>query len=154
LKRERATRLKDARGRSVNQLDPIALQLLRRHEPIDADTLNAIASEKGVRISTLERGAMILSLLMMLALLGFVAALFVRGTPWGGIFRRIGPTMYLYVWPFIVWGTMKRGRWGKIPAAMLKHFRCPHCGYDLRGLPADPDDGATVCPECGCAWKL
>jgi transcription initiation factor TFIIIB Brf1 subunit/transcription initiation factor TFIIB len=37
---------------------------------------------------------------------------------------------------------------------MLKHLRCPHCGYDLRGLAADPEDGATVCPECGCAWRL
>ena len=33
-------------------------------------------------------------------------------------------------------------------------LRCPHCGYDLRELPGDPDDGATVCPGCGCAWKL
>ena len=24
----------------------------------------------------------------------------------------------------------------------------------LRLLPTDPADGATVCPECGCAWKL
>jgi transcription initiation factor TFIIIB Brf1 subunit/transcription initiation factor TFIIB len=37
---------------------------------------------------------------------------------------------------------------------MLKHRRCPHCGYDIRGLPVDPQDGATVCPECGCAWEL
>jgi transcription initiation factor TFIIIB Brf1 subunit/transcription initiation factor TFIIB len=37
---------------------------------------------------------------------------------------------------------------------MLEHRRCPHCGYDLRMLPTDPDDGSTVCPECGCAWGL
>jgi hypothetical protein len=37
---------------------------------------------------------------------------------------------------------------------MLKHRRCPHCGYDLRLLPIDSNDGATVCPECGCAWSL
>ena len=37
---------------------------------------------------------------------------------------------------------------------MLQHRRCPHCGYDLRLLPDDCSDGATVCPECGCAWKL
>jgi hypothetical protein len=138
----------------VTQLDPVVLQLQRRREPIDADTLGAITSEKGVRISALERGALILGILAALALLGFVAALFVQGVPWGGIFRRVGPTTYLLMLPFIVWGGLKRSRWGKIPAAMLKHFRCPHCGYDLRGLPADPDDGATVCPECGCGWRL
>ncbi len=27
-------------------------------------------------------------------------------------------------------------------------------GYDLRMLPSDPADRATVCPECGHAWKL
>ncbi len=31
---------------------------------------------------------------------------------------------------------------------------CASCGYDLRMLPADPVDGVTVCPECGCRWKL
>ncbi len=31
---------------------------------------------------------------------------------------------------------------------------CITCGYDLRLLPADPVDGLTVCPECGCGWKL
>ena len=42
----------------------------------------------------------------------------------------------------------------KIRRAMLNHLRCPHCGYDIRGLPTDPEDGVTVCPECGCAWQL
>jgi hypothetical protein len=37
---------------------------------------------------------------------------------------------------------------------MLKHRRCPHCGYDLSNLPTDPEDGVTGCPECGCAWML
>ena len=30
---------------------------------------------------------------------------------------------------------------------------CASCGYDMRGLPSDPD-GCTLCPECGAAWKL
>ncbi|MHC4126988.1 MAG: TFIIB-type zinc ribbon-containing protein [Planctomycetota bacterium] len=154
MKHERTTHIKDARGRKVTQLDPVALHLLRRHEPIDAKTLGAIAAEEGVWINRLERVALILVFLMILALVGFAAALLVQGTPWGEIVRRIGTTLYLFVWPFIVWGTLKHRRWGKIPAAMLKHFRCPHCGYDLRGLDADPEDGATVCPECGCAWRL
>lgn len=48
-----------------------------------------------------------------------------------------------------------RGRYAsRVSAVMLEHLRCPHCGYDLRLLPADPADGATVCPECGCAWRL
>ncbi|MHC4141369.1 MAG: hypothetical protein ACYSUF_05615 [Planctomycetota bacterium] len=147
MKRERTNHVKDVRGRRVSQLDPVALQLLRRQEPIDADTLEAITSEKGVRITTLERGALILGILSMLALLGFAAALLVQGTSWGGIARRLGPTTYLFVWPFIVWGTLKRRRWGKIPAAMLKHSRCPHCGYDLRGLPLTPATARRSAPS-------
>ena len=49
---------------------------------------------------------------------------------------------------------IKRSRFGKVAVAMLMRLRCPHCGYDLRLLPTDPADGATVCPECGCAWQL
>jgi hypothetical protein len=42
----------------------------------------------------------------------------------------------------------------RVASVMLKRRHCPHCGYDLRGLPVDSTDGATVCPECGCAWNL
>ena len=55
------------------------------------------------------------------------------------------------------WFGMTLGRPIRAPRVlpvMLKHYRCPHCGYDLRNLTADPTDRATVCPECGCAWLL
>ena len=31
--------------------------------------------------------------------------------------------------------------------------RCGLCGYTLRGL-QEEDDGCTICPECGAAWRL
>jgi hypothetical protein len=62
--------------------------------------------------------------------------------------------IFLCAIPFAAWYRTKRSRFAHVAAAMLKHLRCPHCGYHLRGLPADPDDGATICPECGCAWQL
>jgi hypothetical protein len=52
------------------------------------------------------------------------------------------------------WRSGRRARAKRIHEIMLRHFRCPHCGYDIRGLPVAPEDGATVCPECGCAWQL
>jgi hypothetical protein len=55
---------------------------------------------------------------------------------------------------FCIWFVSARVRFKWIRRTMLKYRRCPHCGYDIRGLPADPEDGATVCPECGCAWRL
>ena len=33
----------------------------------------------------------------------------------------------------------------------MRGGRCPACGYDLRGLAADIQDGCCVCPECGGA---
>jgi predicted Zn-ribbon and HTH transcriptional regulator len=51
-------------------------------------------------------------------------------------------------------GVERCARVNRIRAAMLAHRRCPHCGYDIRLLPTNPADGATVCPECGSAWIL
>ena len=52
------------------------------------------------------------------------------------------------------WIALRSTRHQKTGGVMLAHQRCPHCGYDLRLLPTDATDGATVCPECGCAWRL
>jgi hypothetical protein len=50
---------------------------------------------------------------------------------------------------------MAKSRYAKrVARVMLMHRHCPHCGYDIRRLPADPTDGATICPECGCAWRM
>jgi hypothetical protein len=51
------------------------------------------------------------------------------------------------------WRSGRRARAERVCATMLRHLRCPHCGYDIRGLPTAPEDGATVCPECGCATE-
>lgn len=53
-----------------------------------------------------------------------------------------------------IWLVSARVRFKRIRNIILKHSRYPHCGHDLRLLPTDPEDGATVCPECGCAWRL
>ena len=152
IPRHLAGRINDARGRGVKQLDPIALYLLRQHDVIDEDTLRAIANEKGVRIAIGERAALIGGLCGALLALSFLSYALItwdiRNAPF--------PTglIYLCCLPWIIWYGMKKKRFGKVGAAMLRHLRCPHCGYDIRGLPTDSSDGATICPECGCAWKL
>lgn len=40
-----------------------------------------------------------------------------------------------------------------IALAFLEACLCPSCGYELRGLPTE-EDGCTVCPECGAAWRV
>ena len=52
------------------------------------------------------------------------------------------------------WRGARAVRPKRVRAVMLRHRRCPHCGYDLRMLPTDPTDEVTICPECGCAWRL
>jgi hypothetical protein len=129
----RQGRIRDARDRVVTQLDPVTMHLLRRHELIEADVLRAIVKEKGVEIGPAE------SIVMK----DF-------GT---GPFARSASVVYFSIVPWVFWFGLKRARFGRIAAAMLKHGRCPHCGYSLEGLTPDAADGATVCPECGCAWN-
>jgi hypothetical protein len=149
-----AGRIKDARGRKVTQLDPVALYLLRRHDVIEADTLRAIANEKGVRITTGERAALISGVCGAVLVVGIFFTEALRGGLHDAPYAKFSGLLYLCSLPWIIWYGIKRKRFSNVAAAMLKHVRCPHCGYDLRFLPADQADEATVCPECGCAWQL
>ena len=149
-----AGRIKDAHGRKVTQLDPVALYLLRRHDVIDADTLRAIANEKGVRITTGERALLISGVCGAVLVVGIFFTEAIRGGLHDAPYAKFSGLLYLCSFPWIIWYGIKKKRFGKVAAAMLKHVRCPHCGYDLRMLGADLEDNATVCPECGCAWQI
>jgi hypothetical protein len=153
-RRKNAGRITDDRGRKVTQLDPIALGLLRQHDVIETEALRRILQEPGVGLKTFER--IVFCIQVTGAIL--VVCFFTYETITGGIASAIKAKsvglIYLCMLPWIVWFGMKRKRFSSIKPAMLKHHRCPHCGYDLRGLEIDADDRATVCPECGCAWKL
>ncbi|MHC4130085.1 MAG: hypothetical protein ACYSUA_18360 [Planctomycetota bacterium] len=119
-------RICDARGREASQLDPMKLHLLRRPGAIEADVLDEIVEELQPGMAKL-RPVLILVLVVSLVLgLGaFVVSVMLDSRPGG-----------------------------RVSAVLIKFRRCPHCGYSLRGLPVDPADGATVCPECACAWRL
>jgi hypothetical protein len=70
-----------------------------------------------------------------------------------GFVRNLLPYTGIWVGPYMLWIGTYNARFKRISRIMLEHLRCPHCGYDIRGLRPDPSDGALVCPECGCAWK-
>ena len=150
----RAGRITDARGRRVTQLDPVTMHLLRQHDEIEADTLRAIVNEKGVKITRAERIPLIVGIIAALVVLGLFTTALISGGIRSAPYAKSAGLLYLCSVPWIIWYALKRRRFGEVAAAMLRHLRCPHCGYDLRMLPSDPEDGATVCPECGCAWKL
>lgn len=151
-------RIREARGRKVTQLDPIAMNLLRQHDVIPAETLRRIAEEIGSGLPKKTR-AFLYVFVVLLIFETIVFFIRVGQLTLAGRFLDIfdkHSVLLLSVWPaaLFFWLMAKRRRWGWIRRAMLKHLRCPHCGYDLRLLPADPADGATICPECGCAWRL
>ncbi len=44
-------------------------------------------------------------------------------------------------------------RFARIPKELVQDGRCAACLYDLSAAPTE-DDGCTVCPECGAAWRI
>ena len=150
----RAGRIRDARRRLVTQLDPITMLLLRQHDVIGPDVLRAIVREPGVGITGTERVFLAVGVIGAFLVIG----LFTYETFIGDIsdapFAKSASLVFLCSIPFFAWYAIRRARFQKVTAAMLEYRRCPHCGYDLRFLPVDPADRATVCPECGCAWLL
>jgi len=157
-KTERLTHIKDARGRKVTQLDPVELRLLRRHDIIEAEALRAMAEEVGSGLTDqqrkLARVFFVAVAIMFIVFIIHTVDVCIRGR-WMEIFDFSRVAMLnMLAWPIILWVHARQVRFRKIRKVMLAHRRCPHCGYDLRGLPTDEQDGATVCPECGCAWKV
>jgi len=147
-------RIKDARGRLVSQLDPVTMHVLRQHDVIEADELRAIAGEPGVRISGMERAWLVVGLIGALCVISLFTIGVVTGNFRQAFYAKSSGLLFLGSMPLIAWYSIKKARFGKVAATMLKYMRCPHCGYSLRMLPVDADDGCTVCPECGCAWNL
>jgi hypothetical protein len=138
----------------VTQLDPVVLRLLPRDDPIDRATLERIVSEKGVGLRPYQVAQIAFAAALIVAVAGVVFYKHLAGTPWSALLRRSVPLLYLFVLPFVVWDRAKKMRSSRIAAAMLKHGRCPHCGYDVGHAPPDASDGVTVCPECGCGWRI
>ena len=147
-------RIVDARGRTVTQADPVALYILRQHHVVDSDALQAIANEEGVRIGIRERMALVGGLCAALLVMGLFTYALLTGDIGNAPLAKSAGLLYLCSLPWIIWYGIKRKRFGDVAGAMLRNQRCPHCGYDLRLLPTDPVDGATVCPECGYAWMM
>jgi hypothetical protein len=141
----------------VTFLDPYELHLLRRSDVIPADTLQQIANEVGFGMPKWQHRGYVACVLIFLACVVFLVV-------WKLVRRTGVDTVERVLWPVNLavfgigavqfWRSGRRARAKRICAVMLAHRRCPHCGYDLRMLSTDPDDGATVCPECGCAWGL
>jgi hypothetical protein len=149
--------IRDARGRRVAQLDPVMMHMLHRHDVIEADVLRAIAGDIGPGYRRASRIAgwtcFILGAGGMTTML-VRAYLFRGGIDTVGMILTVVNIICLALFMLGIWTGARKLRFGRVKRIMLSHRRCPHCGYDLKGLPVDENDRATICPECGCAWKL
>jgi len=157
--RQRGGHIDDDRGKTVTQYDPVSMYLLRRHDAgIPEDVLRELTHRIGIgKLADSRLGLLggIVAFACTLLLLGGSILLFIQGQisstefAWRAV-------LYQGIWitPLVFWRTARRNRFHRIRQAMLDYRRCPHCGYDIRGLPTDAADGTTVCPECGCAWRL
>ncbi len=153
-------RTKDARGRTVTQLDPVTLHVWHRHDVIDAETLHEIVEELEPGTASLRRRMTVIIPGTVVVMAVGIATLYHFSDP--GARRDLVSTLTnpaimapnLVCCLFVPWFVARQARLKRVRFAMLKYRRCPHCGYDLRLLPTDPEDGATVCPECGCAWLI
>ncbi|MHC4776019.1 MAG: FmdB family zinc ribbon protein [Planctomycetota bacterium] len=149
--------MRDDRGRGVSMLDPVTLHMLRRYDMIDREALDAISRQIGPGTSRRRRWWFwIFFVLSVAGLVGTLARVIVVG--WSPDLTAqvlwILIAICLPLGVFLLWRSARQGRLRRVRGAILDHRCCPHCGYDLRDLPTDADDGATICPECGCAWML
>jgi len=164
---EHGRRIRDARGRSVRTLDPLRLHVLGRGDVIDAEALERIAEEIEPGARSRRRLTRIvlfvfLPVVFLLTFGGIALDISIEGrAAWDDLISTltspamIGPAVAcLFSGVYLPLFASRQARSRRTIAAMLKHRICPHCGYGLVGSPADPSDGATVCPECACAWDL
>jgi ssDNA-binding Zn-finger/Zn-ribbon topoisomerase 1 len=156
-KKRHPMHIRDARGRKVTQLDPVMMHLLRRHDVIEAEALRAIAEDIGPGFT---RASRIATWSFFILGAGGVMAVLIRAYLFRGGLDAMGKILTviniicLVLVVFGLWVGARKMRFARVKRIMLAHRRCPHCGYDLKGLPVDERDGATVCPECGSAWKV
>ena len=153
-----AGRVKDAQGRVVSQLDPVMMHLLHRHDTIPRDALQELAHAIGIKITRATRlafwGGLACLVVCTIALTIMLIRLNAGVIGVRQFVRGLIPFMGSWIGPFMFWATTRSARHQRITQVMHQCLRCPHCGYDIRGLPTEPDDGATICPDCGCAWRL
>jgi hypothetical protein len=155
----RSGRVRDARDRVVKMIDPKPLQVLKRHDVIEPAALDAI-------IEVLEPGArrnrrlawIALGIVVPLVVIGIGIDVAIEGKP--AVDDLVGAVTNPAIMSAIVAGAVvsivgaRHARFARLKRVMLRHSRCPHCGYGLTGVPPSDEDGATVCPECACAWRL
>ena len=148
----------DARGKRVSQIDPVMMHLLHKPGTIPPDVLKKMAEGVGLNLTRGTRCLLWCSMLFFICLVIAVVICYSRLSD-GNISRtrffiNLIPYFFSTFTLFFSWYSLRRARHRQIGKVMLRFRYCPHCGYDIHGLPLDAMKEYTVCPECGSAWNL
>lgn len=149
-------------------LDPVILLVLHRYERIDAETLRSVVDTIEPGTARYRRHLIVLSfgsIIVVAALFVLLASCLYWKSDAAGkqdLVRMLRDPAFVVPLTLpglaccivLPWFAIRRAKGSRVRDALLSHRRCPHCGYDLRGLPITPSDETTVCPECGCAWVI
>jgi len=84
--------------------------------------------------------------ILFAGLMGMANVAGIAPTWWYGLI--LGPLG----WP-IAWAFMSRGL-KRVRGMVLTEGFCPSCAAPITGLAPDTEDGCTVCPGCGAAWRV
>ncbi len=156
---KRIGQIVDARGCRVDQIDPVKLYLLNQWSIIPAETLRSMADQLVPRVRQQRLISVLSAAFTVVFVAGGTALYFHYFSTWTG-FDPVSLTInaiqliVIIAGPLIVFWSARAKYIKGVTAVMLQYRHCPGCGYNLRELPIDAEDGATVCPECGCAWRL
>lgn len=112
----------------------------------------ALARSTGDSASPLERRQAVRFAVVMLPLflLMGIAPVLIALTSWW-LFPLVVPLGAAQAW----FGIAISNRWHarRLARAIVNEGICGSCAHELRGLPSH-EDGCTLCPECGAAWRL
>jgi hypothetical protein len=156
---QRDPMIRDARGRRVRPIDPVVLKVLHKRDVIDDETLRKISGEVGSGVQT-RTGWLVWvfviggALCMLVMLIWIVDVALIQRAPGRLLDPKLVTITNLLFVGSLIWFGARRRRLARVKRVMLRHHHCPHCGYSLAGLPTEASDGTTLCPECGCAWRL
>jgi hypothetical protein len=140
-------------------INPMRLQMLHQDDIIDRRTLDRMMDElepglsRRLRIALLAAGFGVVLLGVLIVALWFFNSSGRSGMS-QAFTRNPGMWIGVLAGAIVPWLAVRKKHHHRLPGLLLKHRRCPHCGYDLSGLLEDGNDGATTCPECACAWRL
>lgn len=148
----------DDRGKRVRLIPQRQLSIVPGlPSPIPMETRHRICGE--MQEHQITRQNIIYTVLAILAMC-LTAILWTQLAPTLFAPLKLSPIVHgilMGIWPFLalppfIWFLTRANRL-RIARTIVQYSYCASCGYSLANL-TPADDGCTLCPECGSAWRI